>query len=175
VAEHGFHAYFQEKSLRDPGPDPVEDLRRGWDLHIGFGLAHPAAYTLIYGDVRSGARSPAAEAGYRILQAHVHRIAEAGRLRMPEVRAAHLVHAAGCGTVLTLLAMPPEDRDPKLSETAREAVLAAIATEAPLTERPNPVSAAITLRATLGDATVLTEGERRLLDEWLERLSTDPD
>jgi len=32
-------AYAQEKATRPLTDDPVEDLRRGWDLHIAFGLA----------------------------------------------------------------------------------------------------------------------------------------
>ncbi|MGO8884411.1 MAG: hypothetical protein ACLP3Q_18260 [Streptosporangiaceae bacterium] len=63
VAEHGFAACLAEKQIREPGPDPVEDLRAGWDLHIGFGLANPALYSLMYGDPRrrpaSGTRSAA--------------------------------------------------------------------------------------------------------------------
>jgi hypothetical protein len=40
-----------------------------------------------------------------------------------------MVHASGSGTVLTLLAMPEDRRDPGLPEAAREAVIAAITTE----------------------------------------------
>src|SRR6187551_3820138 len=54
VASHGFAAYLQSKTSLAAGPDPVQDLRHGWDLHLGFGLAHPALYTLIYGEPRPG-------------------------------------------------------------------------------------------------------------------------
>ena len=60
VAEHGFATYLVSKTSSPPGGDPVQDLRRGWDLHVGFGLAHPAFYTLIYGEPRPGLESPAA-------------------------------------------------------------------------------------------------------------------
>jgi hypothetical protein len=60
VGEHGFAAYLAEKGVREPGADPVDDLRAGWDLHVGFGLANPALYPLMYGDPRPGAAPPAA-------------------------------------------------------------------------------------------------------------------
>lgn len=171
VAEHGFATYLSEKELRPAGADPVADLRVGWDLHIEFGLANPALYALMYGDPHSGVTSPAAEAAMRILKALIRRLAAAGLLRVSEERAADLVHASGCGTVLTLLAMPAERRDRGLSEAAREAVIAAITTGARAVERPSPASAAIALRAVLPDATTLSPGERQLLEEWLARLS----
>jgi len=76
-----------------------------------------------------------------------HRIAEASRLRVSEDHAAHLVHAAGCGTTLTLIAMPEDRRDSALSHTAREAVIAAITTDAPAPIEPGPIAAAVALRA----------------------------
>lgn len=171
VAEHGFATYLAEKELREAGPDPVEDLRTGWDLHIEFGLTNPALYALMYGDPRSGVTSPAAAAAKRILKQHIRRLALAGRLRVGEDRAAELVHAAGCGTVLTLLERPANRRDRGLSESAREAVIAAITTGTPAVERPSAAAAAIALRAALPEATSLTSAERRLLEEWLERLA----
>ncbi|RYG81421.1 TetR/AcrR family transcriptional regulator [bacterium] len=171
VAEHGFRSYLMEKIVRGPGLDPVEDLRAGWDLHVGFGLARPEVYALMYGDPRPGARSPAADEGYRILREHVRRIALDGRLRVGEERAAHLVHASGCGVVLTLLAMPEDRRDSGLSEAARETVIAAITSDAPAVEGRGPAAAAIALRAAMPDATALTEGERHVLGEWLVRLA----
>ena len=174
VAEHAFDAYLREKHRRAPDPDPVEDLRRGWDLHVGFGLAHPAAYALVYGDPRPGRASPAAEAGGRVLEGLVGRIARAGRLRMGEARAARLVHAAASGVVLSLLATPPEARDPGLSEAAREAVLLALTTDAPATKDVGPVAAAVLLRAALPDLAALTDAERRLLGEWLDRIADVP-
>ena len=56
VAEHGFQAYLADKGA-GPSADPVEDLRAGWDLHVGFGLANPGLYALMYGDPRPGAAS----------------------------------------------------------------------------------------------------------------------
>ena len=171
VAEHGFALYLSEKEVRALGPDPVEDLRVGWDLHVDFGLANPAIYSIMYGYPRVGAWPPAAVAAAQILEAHIRRIAVAGQLRVSEERAAQLVHAAGNGTVLALLAMPEPRRDLGLSATAREAVIAAITTGAPAIENHAPATAAIALRAVLPTATMLSAGERLLLQELLDRLA----
>jgi len=171
VAAHGFTAYLNDKTDMEPSDDPVEDLRTGWDLHVGFGLANPALYSLMYGDPRPGASAPAAVAAAEVLAGHIRRIAEAGRLRVSEERAAHLAHAAGCGTTLTLIALPENRRDPALSDTAREAVIAAITTDAPGAATPGPVSAAIALRAVLPQTAALTLHERALLQEWLDRIA----
>jgi len=171
VAEHGFALYLREKEVRALGPDPVEDLRVGWDLHIGFGLANPAIYSIMYGYPHVGVRPPTAVAAEQILKAHIRRIAVAGQLRVSEERAAQLVHAAGNGAVLAMLAMPESGRDLGLSVTAREAVIAAITTGAPAIENRAPATAAIALRAVLPTATILSAGERLLLQELLDRLA----
>ncbi|MEV1169428.1 TetR/AcrR family transcriptional regulator [Nonomuraea sp. NPDC049784] len=171
VATHGFTVYLSSKTSVEPTGDPVEDLRAGWDLHVGLGLANPALYTLMYGQPRPGASSPAAHAAAEILAQHIRRIAEAGRLRIPEERAAALVHAAGCGTTLTLIATPEHRRDPALSHAVREAVIAAITTDAPATAAPGPMAAAVALRAVLPQSDALTASERNLMRDWLDRIA----
>jgi hypothetical protein len=115
----------------------------------------------------------AVTAAGEVLAAHVRRIAEAGRLRVSEERAANLIRAAGSGTTLALIVMPADRRDPALSPMAREAVIAAITTDAPTPASSGPVSAAIALRAALPQTAVLTESERGLLQEWLDRIASD--
>jgi AcrR family transcriptional regulator len=174
VASHGFATYLRGKAAMAPTGDPVEDLRRGWDLHVGFGLGQPAFYTLIYGEPRPGVESPAARAAAEILAEQVRRIAAAGRLRVSEERAAQLIHAAGSGLTLTLIALPPERRDPALSRLARESIVTAVTTKVrPYGERESAlVASATALRAALPQASALTERERGLLAEWLDRLAT---
>ncbi|MFI6711455.1 TetR/AcrR family transcriptional regulator [Nonomuraea sp. NPDC050478] len=173
VAGHGFQTYLRSKKDNPVTDDPVADLRRGWDLHVGFGLAHPALYSLIYGDPRPG-ESPAARQASEILSDMIHRIAEAGRLAMTEERAALLVHAAGRGITLTLISMPEEQRDPALSATARDSVIATITTGPPPGATPDggPVAAAVALRAVLPRTTALNAPERALLADWLDRIAT---
>ena len=176
TASHGFSAYLQDKKMRERAEDPVEDLRRGWDLHVEFGLANPAFYTLMYGDPRPGVEPTAAREAATILRELVRRVAEAGRLRVGEERAARMIHAAGCGVTLTLIGTAPGDRDPTLSEMTREAILAAVTMDEPegttvQDGRNRVANRAVALKAVLPDAeTKLTRGEQALLSEWLDRL-----
>jgi AcrR family transcriptional regulator len=175
VAAFGFQAYLREKTAREAMEDPVEELRRGWDLHVGFGLANPAFYKLMYGDPRPGEEPAAALEGREILRGLVRRVAEAGRLRVGVERAAEMIHASCSGVVLSLIAVDPEGRDPGLSETTREAIMEAITTDAPEGEadgRDRVANRAVALKAVLsGTETGLTSGELALLSEWLDRLS----
>jgi AcrR family transcriptional regulator len=172
VAEHAFAQYIRDKSALERTADPVDDLRRGMDLHIAFGVANPAFYALMYGEPRPGVETPAAREAAGILATLVHRIAEAGRLRVSEERAVHLIHAVGSGMTFTLIALPPGRRDPALATLARESVLAAVTTDAPTHPDGSLVGNAVALRAALPEAKVLTEPERGLLAEWLDRIAT---
>lgn len=174
VAEHGFRAYLKEKAVRKAGQDPVEDLRTGWDLHVQFGLSHPAIYLLMYAQPRPGVKSPAAEMSHRLLKEHIRRVAAAGRLRFSEERAANLFHASACGMVLTLLAQAEERPDGGLLEISRETAIAAITSDAPAFKssgEARTAAAAVALRAVLPEVQALSEGERALLKEWLNRLA----
>ncbi|GGK90667.1 TetR family transcriptional regulator [Sphaerisporangium melleum] len=191
VAAHGFERYLADKVAMERTGDPVTDLRRGWDLHVRFGLSQPAFYTLMYGDARPDTDSPAAREASKLLRGLVERIAAAGRLKVPVDRAARVVHAAGVGVTLSLIAAAPEERDPELSPMTREAVLAAITTaEAPPADGPAPhapppeghgttgdraavlAARAVALQAALPDRDPrLTPAEQALLTEWLDRLS----
>jgi AcrR family transcriptional regulator len=176
--------HVREQATRALTKDPVEDLRRGWDLHIGFGLAHPDAFALLYGAPSVAASVSVIHEGVAVLQGLVAHIAEAGRLRVEVAHATDLIHAAGTGVTLTLAATPPEERDPRLSETMREAILSAITV--PTAETPNggPDAAstaeqvavhAIALRALLLTEVpgVLSHAERQLLSDWLDQLATE--
>ena len=177
VASHGYATYLASKRERETSQDPVEDLRRGWNLHIDFGLANPALYTLMYSYPRPNTPHPAAAEAQEILLGQLRRIAEAGRLRVGVERAAHMIHAAGVGVVLVLLGQGGANGDQTLSVATREAVLAAITTDphvASAHARPAPRSDAIrhavALKASLSqDAGSFTTAERALFSEWLAR------
>ena len=173
----------REQGTRALTNDPVEDLRRGWDLFIGFGLAHPDAFALMYGAPSVAASVAVIREGVKVLQGLVVRIAEAGRLRVDVAHATDLIHAAGTGVALTLAATPPEERDPRLSETMRDAILTAItAPPSPGAGNGGPDAApaaqrvavhAVALQALLTEAPgVLSPAERQLLTDWLDRLAT---
>lgn len=170
VAQHGFTAYLRQKRTGGLDADPVEELRSGWDLHVGFGLANPAIFVAMYGDPRPGGASPAAARALAMLRERMRSLALAGRLRLDEARAADMVRAAACGVVFILLETPEAERDPGLSEATREAVIAAITIDAPEPEWLGLAPVATTLRALLPGADGLTHGERQLLAEWLDRM-----
>ncbi|HEV3280663.1 MAG TPA: helix-turn-helix domain-containing protein [Acidimicrobiales bacterium] len=183
VARETLTVHIGEQATRALTNDPVEDLRRGWDLHIAFGLAHPDAFALLYSAPSVAASVSAIHEGVAVLQGLVNRIAEAGRLRVDVDHATDLIHAAGTGVTLALAATPPEERDPRLSETMREAILTAITVPAvaeDLKKGPDAAQAAervavhaVALRALLTEASgVLSAAERRLLSDWLDRLAT---
>ncbi|MFE3172390.1 TetR/AcrR family transcriptional regulator [Amycolatopsis sp. NPDC059090] len=168
ITVQGYADYLEAKTAQPPADDPLEDLRRGWDQHLEFGLANPALYRLM--TTRPGP-SPALEKSLEILSARVSRIASAGRLRVPETLAAALIHAAGSGATLSLIGTPPESRDLTISIAAREAVIAAISTDRPVSRAPGPAAAATALRAVLPQVSVLSEAEKALMGEWLGRIT----
>ena len=185
AARETLAVHVREQATRALTNDPVEDLRRGWDLHIAFGLAHPDAFALLYSAPSVAASVSVIHEGVEVLQGLVARIAEAGRLRVDVAHATDLIHAAGTGVILTLATTPPEHRDPRLSETLRDAIIGAITVPASAdTRNRGPHAAptldrvavhAVALRALLlGDApSVLSAAERQLLSDWLDRLATE--
>ena len=171
VAQHGLATYVAEKAAREPHPDPIQDLRDGWDMHVEFGLAHPGLFAIMAGDPRPRPPSLAAAAGIEVLRRRVRNIALAGRLRVSETRAVGLLESVGLGTILTLLRQPESRRDSGLSEFAREAVVTAISTEPAAITGSSVNTAAATLRASLDLTSVLSDGERHLIEELLERIA----
>ncbi|WP_405136069.1 TetR/AcrR family transcriptional regulator [Nocardia sp. NBC_01388] len=172
VTEHVFAAYIAGKKLAEDDSDPVVALRAGWDTHIGFGLANAALFGLINDPARNPGTSAANTAGAAVLRARVHRVAVIGRLRVPERRAAELIRAAGTGTVLTLLSMPEQDRDPDLADAMFDAVMRSILTDAPALAQDSPLAAAVAFRTVVPELPMLTATERALMSEWLDRATT---
>jgi len=176
VAEHVMATYVLAKTAIVEAAaagevDPLDDLRAGWVMQIDFGVANPSLFGLL-SDPGRGSRSPAAQSGRRVLQARIRRVAVTGRLRVSEQRAVDLIQAAGSGTVLTILSTPPEHRDPGLAEGMYEAVLRQILTDAPTSPANSPIATAVACRAIAPHLDMLSEAERQLLGEWLDRAIT---
>ncbi len=171
VAEQQWARYVASKPPVDADDDPVEGLRAGWELHVGFGLSNPLLFRLMHTTLRTPDGRAAAAPGIGILQARVHRVAEAGRLRVTERRAADLIHAVGTGVVFALIDEAEDERDETLADTAWESVCAAILTDASTAAITGSAAAAVTLRAALPDLTALTATERALLGDWLDRIA----
>ena len=174
VAEHGLAAFIADKAATPPHPDPVQSLANAWDSYVAFGLANPAVFAIMNEIGASATGSPAMLAGIAVLRERVERIARAGRLRMPVERAVALIHAAGVGTVATLLAVPGNERDPNLSPVMRDGIIASVITGSPRHGHADLISLAVGLRAHL-DTEALTPGERLLLIELLDRLARSDD
>jgi AcrR family transcriptional regulator len=189
VAEHAMTEFSRTKAeavraAAEREVDPVADLRTGWDLTIGFGLANPDLF-VIMSDPRRGRGSPAVAAGLHLLEERLRRVAAAGRLVVRERDAVRLMQAAGTGAVLTILAEPEGDRDPTLADAAFAAVMTQIVTpEAPgapgtrtgrTTGTPTDGTAAtrtaaLTLRSVASGLTALSPAEQSVLAEWLDRI-----
>lgn len=173
VAEHVMGSYASAKAASAAAAgdvDALDDLAAAWQRQIEFGLANPSIFRLLSDPVRT-VDSPAARVGRGVLQARVRRVAETGRLRVSERRAADIIQAAGTGTISMLLSTPEEDRDPGLSDSMYAAVLAQILTDAPgPAGSRTPIAGAVTLRALVPRLDALSEAERRLLAEWLDRV-----
>ncbi|KFE67144.1 TetR family transcriptional regulator [Hyalangium minutum] len=171
VIEHVLNSYVSEKSARTPHPDPLQDFRDGWDTHVAFGLSHPGLFAIMSSDPHPAWQSPAVSDGKDVLRRRIRNIALAGRLRVSEERALGLVSAMGTGAVLTLLRQPEGQRDLGLADAAREAVVAAITSEAVTPENADVRAKAAALRASIDQITVLTKGESLLLSELLDRIA----
>lgn len=170
VVREGFTRYLEEKSRASGSGDALADLRRGWALHVGFGLSHPTHYRLMYGmGGASRLHAVRAEAD-RMLASLVDAVAAEGRLRVEPALAAAMIHAAGVGVALQLIDAGETDADAPLSLAVRDAVFARLTTEESSPEKGRARSA-IALRAALGrEAHDLSTGEWALLDELLIRL-----
>jgi AcrR family transcriptional regulator len=180
VARQGYAAYLADKRSNLASGDPVEQLRIGWDLHVAFGLAHPALYRLIHTDPRPSAPSAVMGEANGILRELVTRVAESGRLRTSIEAAEAMIHAAGVGVAVTLINADHEGRLAEyegLSDNTRDAVLAGLVTDAKKSvtvEEARTVRGAqhaVALKALLEQGEQpFTAGERTLLGEWLTRL-----
>ena len=73
--------------------------------------------------------------------------------------------------LVTLLALPAEDRDPRIADALYAAVAQAVLTAEPGTEEDATTTAAVTLRAATPELEALTPGERALLAELLDRVA----
>jgi AcrR family transcriptional regulator len=169
--------YLQNKRRAVVTDDPVQDFRDSWDLHVDFGLTHPDCYIFAYVQARPGRMPSLARESLDILHRWIARIGDHGLLRMSVNRAVEFVHAAAMGYVLAQIRVPPDERDPQLSDVIRENAIAAIATDG--SQRPTPsdlAGRAVALREALRDNTngALTPSEKAMMAEWLDRLADCP-
>jgi AcrR family transcriptional regulator len=178
VTGYVLQSYLQDKRRAVITDDPVADFRESWDLHVGFGLAHPDCYILAYVQDRPGKMPALARESIEILHGLIARLGDQGLLKMSVKRAVEYVHAAAVGHVLAQIRVPPEDRDPDLCVITRENSIAAIATAGSRDPVPADLPGrAVALREALRSNTngALTAGEKAMLAEWLDRLADQAD
>ena len=171
VAREGFLVHQRSYRSLEQSDDPVADLRKGWDQHVAFGLANPYLYAVMYGRADPSAPSYAAVTANEGLQYAIHRVAEAGLLRVDELFAALSMTAAGVGATFTLLTVPEADRSLDASVRMREGFIRSIVAERPAAPGVGVVGAAAALNALLGTTDVLHPAERGLMHLWLDRLA----
>ena len=175
LAIHAFDIYLAEKHNLAHTDDPVDDMRRGWDIHVDFGLRHPAFYLLMFGTGHPGRRPPAADEAHDLLLKFLDRAAAAGRLRVPPALAARLILAAVTGVTLSLIGAPAEDRDPEISARMRDTLIDSLTTDPPPATDPGIASRALALDAALsaadGGILPLRPTETALLRDWLHQLA----
>ncbi|MFC5909261.1 TetR/AcrR family transcriptional regulator [Streptacidiphilus monticola] len=177
VAEHGYAQFLESKRAQlDTDPtDPVEELRRGWDTVVEFGVRHPELFAVMNRATGRGA-DLAHRAGLEILHGRVRRLAAGGWLRVDEELAAQIIRATGQGAVTTWHSTPADRRDPKLLAIMRESMVAAVTRAepaVPAAESGPAAAAPALLEALPEDGGVLTDAEQHLLREWLTRLAAN--
>ncbi|MFN6547204.1 TetR/AcrR family transcriptional regulator [Mycolicibacterium nivoides] len=168
VADKVFADYVDAKHVRDD-VDAVQDLRESFAAHIRFGTANPGLTAIISDPLRP--RSATEKRGIAVLRERVHRVALAGRLRVPEERAVALVHAIGVGVVLALIGIPEQDRDAGLEDAAWQSLATAILTDVGYPVDESARAAAFRLQADDDALAILSPAERTLMREWLDRIA----
>lgn len=170
VINHGFMQYVQAEQTSDP----LDDLRRGWEQHVRFGLDHPTFYALLYGQIEPGKPCTITAPAHAMLRDLLTAAAGQGLLKVRPDDAAEQILAANIGVTLSLITQPDDKRDMTLSVRVREAALAAVLANTGAKSQPSTsrASTALTLRTLVDqDPTGLTAGEQALLGELLDRLA----
>ena len=177
VTSHGFSQYVSPAGSPEASPDPIQDLRDGWDRHVLFGLEHPTFYALLYGRVEPGRPCAVTAPAMAMLVRLLNEVARRGNLMVTPREAAAEILATNVGVTLSMISQPEAERDHGFSQRVREAVLASVlpSGEASLAGSDGSRSrqrAAIALSAALDyDPDGLTIGELTLLQELMARLS----
>lgn len=174
VVNHGFSSYVETKSASESSGDPLADIERGWDAHVGFGLENPAFYVLMYGRVRPHQRPSGYELPRALLIDLVAGLAAQGRLAVPINDATERILAANIGTTLHLIAQ--QSPDLRLSAGLRDATLGSLlhrAERRPLPEVDLVRFHAAGLRSALQSHKVELEPEEHaLFAKWLDLLTS---
>ncbi len=174
VVDRGFTDYLERKRSIESTGDPIEDLRRGWDDHVAWGVANPSFYALMYGQVRPGRRSAAADEAEGLLGEKLAAAGARGLLRVPPELGVRMFMSANVGLTLQLIRRPDAAAD-DLSARVRESTMhGVLRVDTPGLEPSGLAGTAVALRVALAGSDVLEPAERALLALWLDRLALAP-
>lgn len=172
VANKGFLHYFTGRRTLAHSGDPVERLRFAWDAHVEFGLSHRGLYSLMFGEGRADDDLPGAVIARDVFRRLLGDVARNGGLLVPADRAALVLEGSLVGATFQALR---SGFDAAVSAHLRDAVLASLITDTPLTAtRPEVRTAAAQLSETLRaepSASMLGEPETALFLKWLDTLA----
>ncbi|MFI9796582.1 TetR/AcrR family transcriptional regulator [Streptomyces sp. NPDC052302] len=176
VVTDGFERYLARKRSLGTTGDLAQDFRRGWDMHVEFGVTNAALYHVMYGQPGRGRMTPAAEAAHADLVAMMRELDDAGRLRLPAEVAAGVVEAAAVGVTFQLIRTGGVADDPVcvlVRDTVAGAVIGPARTYTASPTTPPLQQAAARLSAELphGPIGALRASETALLHEWLAELA----
>ncbi|MGW1208186.1 TetR/AcrR family transcriptional regulator [Streptomyces sp. NPDC002499] len=174
TVDYVWDQYLGSKRAAEKSPDPLQDLRAGWDSHTAFALAHPNAYKLMFSSAL-GEQPEAATEAMRILRGVLDRLAQQGRLRVASDVAARMVMSANTGVALALITRPALYPDLSLSVMVRDAIHRDILLDlaADTATHDARQAAATTLLASADEFTPqpFTPAESALLKQWLAHLA----
>jgi AcrR family transcriptional regulator len=168
VAEHVLATHVTAKATAQTGADPVAALRVSWQVQIDFSLANSELFGLLNAPDRRQS-SPATRAGIEVLHSRIRAIAAAGVLRVDEALAVSMIHAAGTGAVVALLAQPADARDLRLADAMLDAVLWRILDESAAPALGSSAASSVAFATRVPQLPGLTDAERALMGEWLAR------
>ncbi|HLG75243.1 MAG TPA: TetR/AcrR family transcriptional regulator [Ktedonobacteraceae bacterium] len=124
VVTDGFERFLAQKRLSLQGNDPIENLRRGWDTYVAFGVEHPALYSLVFSHAARAVTSDASREAFGMLLRLLGEVQLAGRLRVELALAAQMYWSGAHGVTSLLVSRSGYTWDPQLSTRVREALLA---------------------------------------------------
>ena len=175
VAERGFARYMAIESDQRDSQEPLEQLRRGWDIHVLFGLENPELYDLMYAESHSRAVTPAAQIALDGLAALIERLAASGSLKVSRDEATFIAFSSAAGTVLSMYFLPSALHNPVFLVNVRESMISSITTESTGRDGSPITNAAVTLEGNLQRLPALSSNEKNLLRDWLDRiLASEP-
>lgn len=144
--------------LRETRNIPSGMSARAWGAPA---LTIPAAYSASSATTRLMVRP--------VISLTIAAMSVRSRSSADESRAVNLIHAAGMGAVLSILSMPAALQDVGLGDAMYDAVLDAILTSAPVLPVAQSTASVVAFWAVVPDLPSLSDAERALMTQWLDR------